>query len=127
MCIYLFIRSSKSRSRELFLLGVVSTCLVMGLFTDLMGLSLEMGAFMAGLTLTNFKHRENALRSVEPLTGIFGGMFYAALGLILNPRFLIKEIITIIVMSLQIMMIKVLCLLYAIVRGLFVSVCLLHE
>jgi CPA2 family monovalent cation:H+ antiporter-2 len=79
---------ARTESRELFLLGVVALCLVIALFTDYLGLSIEMGAFVAGLMIAEVEYADQTLTYVEPLRDIFATLFFAAIGMLIDPMFL---------------------------------------
>ena len=77
-----------TESRELFLLGVVALCLGIALLTEYMGLSIEMGAFLAGLMISEVEYADQTLAYVEPLRDIFATLFFAAIGMLIDPLFL---------------------------------------
>ena len=67
------------------MLGLVALCLCMALVTGTLGLSLEMGAFLAGLTVTWMPDIKRSALSMEPLSSVFGGMFFASIGMLVSP------------------------------------------
>jgi monovalent cation:H+ antiporter-2, CPA2 family len=77
-----------TESRELFLLGVVSLCLGIALLTEHLGLSIEMGAFLAGLMIAEVEYADQTLSYVEPLRDIFATLFFAAIGMLIDPIFI---------------------------------------
>nr|WP_242035002.1 cation:proton antiporter [Dolichospermum sp. FACHB-1091] len=77
-----------TESKELFLLGVVSICLGIALLTEYLGLSIEMGAFVAGLMISEVEYADETLTIVEPLRDIFASLFFAAIGMLIDPVFL---------------------------------------
>ena len=77
-----------TESRELFLLGVVALCLGIALLTEHLGLSIEMGAFVAGLMISEVEYADQTLTYVEPLRDIFATLFFAAIGMLIDPMFL---------------------------------------
>ncbi|QZZ19761.1 cation:proton antiporter [Leptothermofonsia sichuanensis E412] len=79
---------ARTESRELFLLGVVALCLGIALLTEYMGLSIEMGAFVAGLMISEVEYSDQTLTYVEPLRDIFASLFFAAIGMLIDPVFL---------------------------------------
>ncbi|MCD8487101.1 cation:proton antiporter [Kamptonema cortianum] len=79
---------ARTESRELFLLGVVTICLGIALLTEHLGLSIEMGAFVAGLTISEVEYADQTLTYVEPLRDIFAALFFAAVGMLIDPLFL---------------------------------------
>ena len=79
---------AKTESRELFLLGVVAICLGIALLTEHLGLSIEMGAFVAGLMISEVEYADQTLTYVEPLRDIFAALFFASIGMLIDPFFL---------------------------------------
>jgi CPA2 family monovalent cation:H+ antiporter-2 len=79
---------AQTESRELFLLGVVALCLGIALLTEHLGLSIEMGAFVAGLMISEVEYADQTLTYVEPLRDIFASLFFAAIGMLIDPVFL---------------------------------------
>lgn len=79
---------AKTESRELFLLGVVAVCLGIALLTEHLGLSIEMGAFVAGLMISEAEYADETLTYVEPLRDIFATLFFASIGMLIDPVFL---------------------------------------
>jgi monovalent cation:H+ antiporter-2, CPA2 family len=79
---------AKTESRELFLLGVVTLCLSIALLTEQLGLSIEMGAFVAGLMISEVEYADQTLTYVEPIRDIFAALFFASIGMLIDPLFL---------------------------------------
>jgi CPA2 family monovalent cation:H+ antiporter-2 len=79
---------ARTESRELFLLGVVTLCLCIALLTEYLGLSIEMGAFVAGLMISEVEYADETLTIVEPLRDIFASLFFVAIGMLIDPMFL---------------------------------------
>ncbi|MDX1776914.1 MAG: cation:proton antiporter, partial [Desulfobulbales bacterium] len=57
---------ARTRSRELFLLSIVAVCLLTAWFTSLAGLSLGLGAFLAGLVISESEYGTAALGNMTP-------------------------------------------------------------
>ncbi|MBF2063448.1 MAG: cation:proton antiporter [Calothrix sp. C42_A2020_038] len=79
---------ARTESKELFLLGVVALCLGIALLTEYLGLSIEMGAFVAGLMISEVEYADQTLTYVEPLRDIFASLFFASIGMLIDPLFL---------------------------------------
>ncbi|MBD2279528.1 cation:proton antiporter [Aphanizomenon flos-aquae] len=79
---------ARTESKELFLLGIVTICLGIAIFTEYLGLSIEMGAFVAGLMISEVEYADETLTIVEPLRDIFASLFFAAIGMLIDPIFL---------------------------------------
>ncbi|QIR39395.1 sodium:calcium exchanger [Tolypothrix sp. PCC 7910] len=83
---------ARTESKELFLLGVVALCLGIALLTEYLGLSIEMGAFVAGLMISEVEYADQTLTYVEPLRDIFASLFFASIGMLIDPVFLWKNL-----------------------------------
>jgi monovalent cation:H+ antiporter-2, CPA2 family len=79
---------ASTESRELFLLGIVTLCLGIALLTARLGLSIEMGAFVAGLMISEVEYADQTLAYVEPIRDVFAALFFAAIGMLIDPLFL---------------------------------------
>ena len=78
-------------SRELFLLSVTAIGLGVGLLTFVAGLSFAFGAFVAGMVLSESDHGHQALSDIIPLRDLFGLLFFASVGMLLDPSYLIAN------------------------------------
>lgn len=79
-------------SRELFLLAVLALGLGVAYATYLLGLSFAFGAFVAGLVLGGSAYSHQALGDVLPLRDVFGLLFFASVGMLLDPAFLADHV-----------------------------------
>ncbi len=77
-----------TESRELFLLTVIVLCLGIALVTEQLGLSIEMGAFVAGLMISEVEYADQTLTYVEPLRDVFATLFFASVGMLIDPVFI---------------------------------------
>jgi CPA2 family monovalent cation:H+ antiporter-2 len=82
---------ARTESRELFLLSVIVLCLGIALLTESLGLSIEMGAFVAGLMISEVEYADQALTYVEPLRDVFATLFFASIGMLIDPVFLVQN------------------------------------
>jgi K+:H+ antiporter len=90
---WLIRRISHWNSRELFLLTVTGLGLGIGYVTYKVGLSFAFGAFVAGIVLSESDHAHQALSDIIPLRDIFGLLFFASVGMMLEPRFLQENLL----------------------------------
>jgi len=74
----------RTRSRELFLLTALGICLAVSLLTASIGLSLSLGAFLAGLLLSGSDYREHLHEAVLPFKDVFTSLFFISIGMLLN-------------------------------------------
>jgi CPA2 family monovalent cation:H+ antiporter-2 len=75
-------------SRELFLLAITAIGLGIGYATHLVGLSFALGAFVAGMVLSESDFGHQALSDIIPLRDLFGLLFFASVGMLFDPAFL---------------------------------------
>ena len=118
-----FLSNNQTNSKELYLLGVVSLAMVMvrgphllddvvrlstqALLTEFLGLSLDLGAFFAGLMLAGTPFMEKTAVAVQPLASVFAAMLFASIGMIINPVFFFNNLGTILLLVIQIVLVKV--------------------
>jgi CPA2 family monovalent cation:H+ antiporter-2 len=82
---------ARSRSRELFLLSVLVMCFGVAWLTYLAGLSLALGAFLAGLIISESEYGYHALGNIVPFRDVFTSLFFVSIGMLLDLGFLIKH------------------------------------
>ncbi|MCB0189908.1 MAG: cation:proton antiporter, partial [Caldilineaceae bacterium] len=78
-------------SRELFLLAITAIGLGIGYITYLVGLSFALGAFIAGMVLSESDYGHQALSDIIPLRDLFGLLFFVSVGMLLDPMFLLAN------------------------------------
>ena len=79
-------------SRELFLLAITAIGLGIGYATHLVGLSFALGAFVAGMVLSESDYGHQALSDILPLRDLFGLLFFASVGMLFDPAFLFAHL-----------------------------------
>lgn len=88
---WLLTRIARIGSRELFLLAIAAIGLGVGYLTHLVGLSFALGAFVAGMVLSESDHGHQALSDIIPLRDVFGLLFFASVGMLFDPNFLVEH------------------------------------
>ncbi len=81
----------RTRSRELFLLTIVVLALGTAWLTSLVGLSLALGAFIAGLLISESEYSHQALAEVLPFRDSFNSLFFVSIGMLMDPRVLLEH------------------------------------
>jgi K+:H+ antiporter len=76
---------AKWNSRELFLLCTTAVAVGVGFVTWRLGLSLAIGAFVAGLVINESEYAHQALNDIVPLRDLFGMLFFVSVGMLLDP------------------------------------------
>jgi CPA2 family monovalent cation:H+ antiporter-2 len=79
-------RVTALRNRELFTLCIVAIGLGAAWLTSLVGLSLALGAFLAGLVISESEYGLQALSDVLPFRDAFSGIFFISVGMLLDLR-----------------------------------------
>ncbi|MBI3357931.1 MAG: cation:proton antiporter [Nitrospirae bacterium] len=80
----------RSRSRELFLLTIIVMCLGIAWLTSLGGLSLALGAFIAGLVISESEYSHQAIAEVLPFRDSFNSLFFVSIGILMDWRILLQ-------------------------------------
>lgn len=79
---------ARTESNELFLLTLIAFCLGVALLTAGLGLSIEIGAFVAGLMIAEIEYADHALAKVLPLRDTFASLFFVSIGMLVDPSVL---------------------------------------
>jgi CPA2 family monovalent cation:H+ antiporter-2 len=75
---------AKADSQELFMAASLLVVIGAGLAAAMVGLSMALGAFIAGLLLAETEHRKQIERTVEPFKGLLLGLFFVSVGISLD-------------------------------------------
>ncbi|MGX9431545.1 MULTISPECIES: monovalent cation:proton antiporter-2 (CPA2) family protein [Bradyrhizobium] len=75
---------ARARTREVLTAGALLVVLGAALLMDVAGLSMAMGAFLAGVMLSNSSYRHQIESDVEPFRGLLMGLFFLAVGMSLD-------------------------------------------
>lgn len=81
---WLFERVAGTASRELFLLTVIVVALGTALVTEAAGLSLALGAFLAGIVVSETDFRHQVVAEIVPLREAFATLFFVSIGMLLD-------------------------------------------
>ena len=77
----------RTRSRELFLITMLGLCFSIAILIAAAGLSLSLGAFLAGLIMSESEYSYSALEGVLPFRDVFTSVFFISIGMLLDPVF----------------------------------------
>lgn len=97
---------AKVRSRELFSLTVLTICFAVAWLASSAGLSLAIGAFLAGLIISESEYRHEAVGNILPLQDLFSSLFFVSTGMILDLSFVLHQPITILLITVAVMLMK---------------------
>ncbi len=87
----LFRLVANARSSELFIATVLFVIVAAGVIANQAGLSMALGAFVAGLLLAETEYRKAIEATVEPVKGLLLGMFFFTVGMDIDFRELVRE------------------------------------
>jgi CPA2 family monovalent cation:H+ antiporter-2 len=79
------------RRPELFVLAVAAIGLGTAWLVSLAGVSLELGAFLAGLVVSESEYSEQALSEVLPFRSLFNAIFFVSVGMLMDVTFLLEQ------------------------------------
>lgn len=89
---WLLEKIAQTRANDLFLLTVVMICFGTAWITSLAGVSLALGAFLAGLVVSESRYSGYALTEILPLRTVFNAIFFVSIGMLLNLGYLIEHL-----------------------------------
>ncbi len=81
-----------SRSRDIFILSVIVIVLGAAYLTSRAGLSTALGAFVAGIVISESEYSHQVLADVLPFRETFNSLFFVSIGMLLNPAFLFSNL-----------------------------------
>ncbi len=97
----------RTRSRELFMLATLTIALGLAVIaTQGFGVSMALGAFMAGLVVARSDYSARAAKEALPMRDIFAVLFFVSVGLLFNPKLLLSNPLPALVLALIVMVIK---------------------
>ena len=82
---------ARTCSQEIFLLTTLAACFITAYLTSLAGVSLALGAFLAGLLVSESRFGRQALGEILPLQILFSAAFFLSVGLQLDLRFMLAQ------------------------------------
>ena len=96
----------KTRTPEILLLTTLGLCLGMALLTSSLGLSLSLGAFLAGLLLARSQYSMSVISGILPYRDVFMSLFFISVGMMLNLSYFSQHYILIIAGTVIFILIK---------------------
>ena len=101
-------RVAELRNREIFTLSVVFIGLGAAYVTSAFGMSLALGAFLAGLIISESDYGLQALSDILPFRDTFSGIFFISVGMLLDLGFIWSRLLAVVSMALAVMVVKTL-------------------
>ena len=89
---------TKLRSQELFMLNLLLIVLGMAALTEHFGLSLALGAFLAGMLISETPYRHQVEEDIKPFRDVLLGLFFITIGMLLDFKVIQEQWILVIVL-----------------------------
>lgn len=104
----LFKIAADEKTYDVFMMMTLATIVGISIITLKAGLSVEFGAFLAGLMLSETSYRHRVEADIQPFRGILLGMFFIAIGMEIDPKVIVQFPVLILSATLSLMFIKAL-------------------
>lgn len=95
-----------TRSHELFVITILILCFGTAFITSEFGLSLALGAFLAGLVISDSEYAHETISVILPFKDSFSGLFFISIGMLMNVSFFFKNLFLIFLIVFGIIIIK---------------------
>ena len=96
----------RARSREIFLLSVLAICLAVVWLMSRFGVSLALGAFLAGLIVSESESSHDALGHISPFRDVFTSFFFVSVGMLLDFHILFEKPLLIAGLTIGVLVVK---------------------
>lgn len=97
---------AKTRNKELFLLTTITICFAVTFITSEAGLSLALGAFLAGLIIAESEYSHQATSIILPFRELFTSFFFISVGMMLDLQFFINHVPAVILLTILVLFLK---------------------
>ncbi len=97
---------AKSKSRELFTVTVIGLCAAVALLSGVLGLSPALGAFAAGVVVSESIYSHRVLSDVLPFKDLFLTIFFVSVGLLIDLDVVMNEWVLVLLISLVMLLVK---------------------
>ncbi|WP_066756606.1 monovalent cation:proton antiporter family protein [Crocinitomix algicola] len=104
----------RAKSRELFILTTIVLCFSTAWLTSSVGLSLALGAFFAGLVISESEYSHQATANILPFREIFISFFFVSVGMLLDLNFFIENIVYIHLLAIAVIGLKLMVVIIAV-------------
>jgi K+:H+ antiporter len=102
----LFALVARQKSSELFVLFVLLVTLGLAWVTQQAGLSLVLGAFLAGMLISETEYRYQVEDYIKPFRDVLLGLFFVTIGMLLDPRSLARHFFAIAIVFVLLLLVK---------------------
>lgn len=99
-------RITRTRSSEAFLLGVFMLCVGIAVLTQSLGLSLALGAFLAGFILSESEYSHQAVAVMLPFRDVLMSLFFISIGMLLDLQVLAANLTPMLLLTAAVLVFK---------------------
>ncbi|MFH0736313.1 MAG: cation:proton antiporter [bacterium] len=103
---YMLYQIAKTRIRELFLISILVICFGIVWISGSLGISVALGAFIAGLIISESEFSHQALGNILPFRDVFLSIFFVSIGMLLNTNYVFDNVLLIISLTLLVLILK---------------------
>lgn len=103
-------RLDKAGSSEVFTLGCVVFCLAAAYLSEQFGLAIELGAFAAGMMLSESRHKEKVERAISTVRDVFTAIFFISIGMMIHWRYFYQNSLKMAILVIVIIVVKTLAM-----------------
>jgi CPA2 family monovalent cation:H+ antiporter-2 len=96
----------KTKSKELFLITTITICFAVAFLTSEAGLSLALGAFLAGLIISESEYSHHATGIILPFRELFSSFFFISIGMLLDLSFFFENVVLVLFLALVVFLLK---------------------
>ncbi|MCK9285067.1 MAG: monovalent cation:proton antiporter-2 (CPA2) family protein [Rhodocyclaceae bacterium] len=97
---------ARRKSSELFVLNVLLITLGLAWFTEQAGLSLALGAFLAGMLISETEYRYQVEEDIKPFRDVLLGLFFVTIGMMLDPATVAREWVWVLLLLTLLLVVK---------------------
>ncbi|MCB0668054.1 MAG: cation:proton antiporter [Saprospiraceae bacterium] len=97
---------ARTRSKELFLLTTFTICFAVAFLTSEAGLSLALGAFLAGLIISESEYSHQVTSFILPFRAMFTSFFFISVGMLLDIQFFFSNILIVLGITIGVFILK---------------------
>ncbi len=97
-------RVALTRSKELFIISIVAICFGIAWLMSLNGVSLALGAFLAGIAISESDYSHEVIGQILPFRDLLTSFFFVSIGMMLNLQYVAEHLLLIIVLAVVLML-----------------------
>lgn len=105
----------RSKSRDVFVLGTLLAALGMAAITNALEFSMALGAFLAGIIISESEFSHQVVADVLPFRDVFNSLFFISIGMLLDSGFVLERIFLVLGTGVAVLVLKA-AIIFAIIR-----------